>query len=33
MATTESARLIAADKVEGTPVYNPAGDKLGPSRT
>jgi sporulation protein YlmC with PRC-barrel domain len=24
-----SGRLIAADQVEGTSVYNPAGDKLG----
>ncbi len=24
-----SGRLIAADKVEGTTVYNPAGEKLG----
>jgi hypothetical protein len=29
MAITESARLIAADKVEGTAVYNPTGEKLG----
>jgi hypothetical protein len=29
MAITESARLIAADKVEGTAVYNPKGEKLG----
>jgi hypothetical protein len=25
----ETSRLISADKVEGTSVYNPAGDKLG----
>ena len=34
MVTTQdtsdtSGRLIAADKVEGTTVYNPAGEKLG----
>jgi hypothetical protein len=27
--TAMAARLISADKVEGTPVYNAAGDKLG----
>jgi hypothetical protein len=27
--TTENGRLIPADKVEGTSVYNPNGDKLG----
>ena len=26
---TENGRLIAADKVEGTAVYNPKGEKLG----
>ena len=26
----ETGGLIAADKVEGTSVYNPAGDKLAP---
>lgn len=25
----ETSRLISADKVEGTSVYNPSGDKLG----
>ena len=25
----ETGRLISADKVEGTTVYNPAGDKVG----
>jgi hypothetical protein len=29
MADSTSGRLIAADKVEGTSVYNPAGEKLG----
>src|ERR1700752_2365351 len=29
LATRETFNLIAADKVEGTPVYNRAGDKLG----
>ena len=28
-----SARLIAADKVEGTAVYNPQGDQLGTIET
>jgi sporulation protein YlmC with PRC-barrel domain len=27
--TDESAQLIASNKVEGTTVYNPEGDKLG----
>ena len=26
---TPTHRLITADKVEGTPVYNPAGERLG----
>jgi hypothetical protein len=25
----ETSRLISADKVEGTAVYNPAGEKIG----
>ncbi len=29
LKTKETLNLIAADKVEGTSVYNPAGDKLG----
>ena len=29
MAESTSGNLIAADKVEGTSVYNPAGEKLG----
>ena len=29
LETRETNRLIAADKVEGTNVYNPKGDKLG----
>ena len=29
LETAETGRLIAADKVEGTNVYNPSGDKLG----
>lgn len=29
LATDETHRLIASDKVEGTAVYNPEGDKLG----
>jgi len=29
MATDTSGTLIAADRVAGTSVYNPAGDKLG----
>jgi sporulation protein YlmC with PRC-barrel domain len=29
LKATETLNLIAADKVEGTAVYNPAGDKLG----
>lgn len=29
LATDETHRLIASDKVEGTAVYNPKGDKLG----
>ena len=28
-STKETSRLIAADKVEGTSVYNTSGDKLG----
>ena len=28
-STKETSRLISADKVEGTSVYNTAGDKLG----
>ncbi|BBK35945.1 photosystem reaction center subunit H [Allostella sp. ATCC 35155] len=27
--TDETRNLIASDKVEGTPVYNPAGERLG----
>ena len=29
VATDETDRLIASDKVEGTPVYNPAGERIG----
>ncbi len=29
VATDETDRLIASDKVEGTAVYNPAGERLG----
>jgi hypothetical protein len=29
LAKTESGRLIAADKVQGTEVYNSSGDELG----
>ena len=29
VATEETHSLISADKVEGTPVYNPQGEKLG----
>ncbi|MFA7439389.1 MAG: PRC-barrel domain-containing protein [Sphingomonadaceae bacterium] len=29
LPTDETAHLIASDKVEGTAVYNPAGEKLG----
>src|SRR5689334_8746974 len=29
LTAREHGRLIAADKVEGTPVVNPAGEKLG----
>lgn len=29
MATTSTTDVISSDKVEGTAVYNPAGDKLG----
>ncbi len=29
LETKETSRLIAADKVEGTAVYNPAGEKIG----
>ena len=29
LRTDETAQLISADKVEGTVVYNPAGDKVG----
>jgi len=29
LKATETFNLIAADKVEGTAVYNPAGEKLG----
>ncbi len=29
VATSETHRLIASDKVEGTPVYNRQGDHLG----
>jgi len=29
LETTETNRLIASDKVEGTAVYNPEGDRLG----
>jgi sporulation protein YlmC with PRC-barrel domain len=29
LETNESATLISSDKVEGTAVYNPEGDKLG----
>ena len=29
IAVNETERLIAADKVEGTPVYNRAGERLG----
>ena len=28
-ATSETLQLISADKVEGTPVYNPEGEQLG----
>ena len=28
-ATVSTHTLISADRVEGTPVYNPGGDKLG----
>ena len=28
-ATVSTHALISADRVEGTPVYNPGGDKLG----
>ena len=29
LATDETNRLISSDKVEGTPVYNPKGERLG----
>ncbi len=29
VAVNETDRLISSDKVEGTPVYNRAGDSLG----
>jgi len=29
MTTTTHSRLIASDKVEGTTVYNPSGEKIG----
>lgn len=29
LATEETGELIASDKVEGTPVYNPDGERLG----
>jgi uncharacterized protein YrrD len=29
LSSNETSRMIAADKVEGTTVRNPAGDKLG----
>jgi sporulation protein YlmC with PRC-barrel domain len=29
LATDETNRLISSDKVEGTPVYNPKGQRLG----
>ena len=33
IATNETGTLISADKVEGTPVYNAEGDKLGTVET
>ena len=33
IAIDETARLIAASKVEGTPVFNHAGERLGSVRT
>ena len=29
LATDETDRLISSDKVEGTPVYNSKGERLG----
>lgn len=29
LAANETVQLISADKVEGTPVYNPEGEQLG----
>jgi sporulation protein YlmC with PRC-barrel domain len=31
--TKETSRLIASDKVEGTPVYNKSGEKIGKIET